>query len=31
MQTNFVLVERDDLRRHRDVRKLIDWLLVQRI
>ncbi|MEO3479874.1 LysR substrate-binding domain-containing protein [Phaeobacter sp. CAU 1743] len=31
MQTNFVLVERDDLRRHQDVRKLIDWLLVQRI
>ncbi|OIQ31809.1 MAG: hypothetical protein BM562_06490 [Alphaproteobacteria bacterium MedPE-SWcel] len=31
MQANFVLVERDDLRENRTLRKLIDWLLVQRI
>ncbi|WP_299822706.1 LysR substrate-binding domain-containing protein [uncultured Jannaschia sp.] len=31
MGANFMLVERDDLRGRRDVRTLIDWLLVQKI
>ncbi len=31
MQANFALVERDDLRGRSEVRKLVDWLLVQRI